>query len=676
MGDEHLNTIPTTESDKFIKSCVENLVSNLSESEGENECDVPAGFTTFSNILFDVDYDSDSSDDQSLFDEDLPKKIYSNPLFDEEIIPMKIGPHPFNAESDLHDSSIIISSKIDSLFDEFTGELTLLKLIPPGIDETDCYPEEETHFTNDSRMEEIGLSFNPDDLMPPSIEEDDDDSERDILILEELLEKYSLSLPDNESYHFDVPSLSRPPAKPPDGNTGTLNIQMMGDVSDHKECYLKEVIPFFKTLKEHFEGIQKALTKEMKDVFKELEAEVDQNIFDRKHDEIERKNLLIVNDNLIAECLSKEVFYVETNSELNVSRFTEMHVAHTIVEAHCLELQDELSNLRDKIHNDNHIELVNQFSKLEVHHSNLRLKYQNLKENFGNNPPTPVNDTPNFDSLFIIEKMQASLQGKDNVIKKLKTQISHLQETCSEADRTFDFRALDFQITLFSISLNCFSLKSKGRSTITTECTYAREGAGQLNEGSFCLQNNREVHLDYLMHLKESVETLCEIVEEAKVVRPLDRVNRCTDASGSWPRSNTKKNRISPAKGVNKMKVEEHSRTNKSHLRTMNHVDSSSHSKRTIIDSNLDFVCQTCNKCLISANHDMCVVNYFQSVMAPPSIYNICNVVPKVKSVWKPKQVRQVWKPTGKVLTSIGHQWRPTCRLFTLREEYQKETYI
>nr|GEV47159.1 Gag-Pol polyprotein [Tanacetum cinerariifolium] len=63
-----------------------------------------------------------------------------------------------------------------------------------------------------------------------------------------------------------------------------------------KECYLKEVISFFKTLKEHFEGIQKALTKEikeMKDVFEEMEAEVAQNVVDRKHDEIERKTFLL-----------------------------------------------------------------------------------------------------------------------------------------------------------------------------------------------------------------------------------------------------------------------------------------------------------------------------------------------------------------------------------------------
>nr|GEZ43926.1 hypothetical protein [Tanacetum cinerariifolium] len=37
------------------------------------------------------------------------------------------------------------------------------------------------------------------------------------------------------------------------------------------------------------------------------------------------------------------------------------------------------------------------------------------------------------------------------------------------------------------------------------------------------LRNNRNAHLDYLRHLKESVETIRDIVEEAKVIRPLDR---------------------------------------------------------------------------------------------------------------------------------------------------------
>nr|GEZ57362.1 hypothetical protein [Tanacetum cinerariifolium] len=224
MGDEQLDTIPATESDEFIKSCVENLVPNPSESEGENGCDVPSCFTTFSNVLFNADYQFDSSNDQSLYDEDVPEKIFSNPLFEEEIIHIKIDQYHDNAES-THDSSVIISSKIDSLLYEFAGELTLLKSIPPGIDETDCDPKEDI---------QIDLSFTPDDPMLSVIEEDDYDSERDILIREELLDNYSLSLPVNESFRFDIPSFFRPPAKPPDGNTGILNIKMMGDIFDKK----------------------------------------------------------------------------------------------------------------------------------------------------------------------------------------------------------------------------------------------------------------------------------------------------------------------------------------------------------------------------------------------------------------------------------------------------------
>nr|GFB20500.1 hypothetical protein [Tanacetum cinerariifolium] len=94
--------------------------------------------------------------------------------------------------------------------------------IVSDISNADIKSFSPSHILNsdsDPLMEEIDLYFNSDDPMPPGIEEDDDDSERDIPILEELLEIYSLSLPTNESYHFDIPSPHRPPAKPPDGNT-------------------------------------------------------------------------------------------------------------------------------------------------------------------------------------------------------------------------------------------------------------------------------------------------------------------------------------------------------------------------------------------------------------------------------------------------------------------------
>ncbi|GKD19403.1 retrovirus-related pol polyprotein from transposon TNT 1-94, partial [Tanacetum coccineum] len=79
-----------------------------------------------------------------------------------------------------------------------------------------------------------------------------------------------------------------------------------------------------------------------------------------------------------------------------------------------------------------------------------------------------------------------------------------------------------------------------------------------------------------------------------------------------------------------------------------------------------------CNKCLNSANHEMCVVNILSSVNATPTVKIILN---KGKQIWKPKgklsdnrlnETKQVWKATGKLFADIGYQWRPTGKKFTL----------
>ncbi|GKC96546.1 hypothetical protein Tco_1161988, partial [Tanacetum coccineum] len=162
-----------------------------------------------------------------------------------------------------------------------------------------------------------------------------------------------------------------------------------------------------------------------------------------------------------------------------------------------------------------------------------------------------------------------------------------------------------------------------------------------------------------------------------------------TRASGSKPRSNTKHNRILPAKSVNNKKVEDHPRTNKSVWKKVNRVDSSISSKRVVINSNYESVCKTCNKCLNFVNHEMCVVNILSSVNATPTVKIILNkgkqiwkpkgklsdnCFNKTKQIWKPKgklsdnslkKTKQVWKETGKLFANVGYQWRPTGKKFT-----------
>nr|GEU84807.1 retrovirus-related Pol polyprotein from transposon TNT 1-94 [Tanacetum cinerariifolium] len=278
-----------------------------------------------------------------------------------------------------------------------------------------------------------------------------------------------------------------------------------------------------------------------------------------------------------------QVFSVAINSELNVARFTKMTVAYTDVEARCLELEAKLAKLRNTSHHNNQEELINRFSKLEV--TALTIKNVNLK-------------AQTLERVNGVSKDQV----KPNVL-------------------------------------------AQGKHAIDVEPIVLR------------LMNNKDSHLDYLRHLKESVETIRDIVEEAKVkqvtfAKPFDksdsitlqhvvivkphktnfpvpsstRVNSCPNASGSQPKSNVKPNRISPAKGVNKLPVEDQPRTNMSHLRTSNCVDSSSRLKRTVINSNLDSICQTCNKCLTSSNHVRFGNDHFGAIMGYGD-YVIGNIV-------------------------------------------------
>nr|GEV85755.1 hypothetical protein [Tanacetum cinerariifolium] len=184
MGDEHLSTIPETESDKVIKSSVEILVPIPSESEVTSDND---------NILIDS------------------------------------------------------SPKFDFILEEFSGELAHIDPIPPGIEKADLDLEEEIRLIEnlfDSQMEEIDLFLATDDLMPPGIENDDYDSEGDIHFLEELISDDHLSLPENESSNFDHhndPSFPRPPPEPSDDeiffdfdpDTGVLIAKVVEDISEH-----------------------------------------------------------------------------------------------------------------------------------------------------------------------------------------------------------------------------------------------------------------------------------------------------------------------------------------------------------------------------------------------------------------------------------------------------------
>ncbi|GKB17632.1 integrase, catalytic region, zinc finger, CCHC-type containing protein [Tanacetum coccineum] len=504
-----------------------------------------------------------------------------------------------------------------------------------------------------------------------------------------------------------------------------------------KRCYLTEVIPFFKTLKEHFVGVQTALfkeVKEMEEIFDQMNNEVDKNTVDKQCAEIEKKNLLIENENLIVNCLSTQLLY-------------------DVEKSRCLDLEADMS----KVHDESKL-----ISKLEREYLNLQLKYQHLQESFDNKNSQASQEAPDFNSFFKIKNLEHQIQEKDNVIRNLKVLVANVNDRSCEPYNAKDVTALIEQNDCDRVELEKVKqhYKELYDSIKITRAHTSEKTSTMLNEieslkaqlrskepcftsdyvkpkvlapGMYAidvkpiphpLKNNRSAHLNYISHLKESVATVREIVEEARVVKPLDSslnyACRYTKLSqellecviGTCPKSFNERDNKAPSTPVtrkmqeNKKEVEVRLRTNKSVWTKVNRVDSSISFKRVVINSNSESVCKTCNKCVNSANHGMCVVNILNSVNATPTVRTVLNKekqiwkpkgklsdnsltkhiwkpkgklsdnsLNKTKQIWKPKgklsdnslyKTKQVWKATGKLFADIGYQWRPTGKKLTL----------
>nr|GEV19744.1 reverse transcriptase domain-containing protein [Tanacetum cinerariifolium] len=268
MGYEHLSTTSKMELNEVTESSAKNLVPIPSEykvtSDDESEYEMPVKddsspvLTAFSNPLFDCNNDFISSDNELIFDEEVPIevfKVYSNPHFnDDEINSDEIDPHCLNVESNFvesisnHDALIDSSPKFDYL-EEFSRAL-----MPTSLADEERIRREHAEYINlmeklftinpcprpmenantiveslpsspipfedsDSQREEIDTFTRTDELLPLNIKSDDYDLEGEIYVLEELLVDNSISLPENELFYFDHqddPPFPCPPLEPPD----------------------------------------------------------------------------------------------------------------------------------------------------------------------------------------------------------------------------------------------------------------------------------------------------------------------------------------------------------------------------------------------------------------------------------------------------------------------------
>nr|GEW86731.1 hypothetical protein [Tanacetum cinerariifolium] len=241
MGYEHFNTTLVT--NEVAKSSIKNLVPIPREcevtSDNESESIEPVKddssvSTTFPNLLF------NDKDDVAIHDEDVlieEPKVHSNPLFDDDEI-------NFN-ELESHVESNFVEStsnhdtvKFDNL-DVFSGPLIHIHIAEEERimrEHADYINRIEMLFTinpcprptvnanmnvesilsllnpvqdNHSQREEIDIITNTDDVLPPSVE-NDDDSDREIDVVEDLRVDNSISNSANEYSNNEASDFENP----------------------------------------------------------------------------------------------------------------------------------------------------------------------------------------------------------------------------------------------------------------------------------------------------------------------------------------------------------------------------------------------------------------------------------------------------------------------------------
>nr|GEX30144.1 retrotransposon protein, putative, Ty1-copia subclass [Tanacetum cinerariifolium] len=203
-----------------------------------------------------------------------------------------------------------------------------------------------------------------------------------------------------------------------------------------KKCFVEEIIPFYEQIKTHVKGIKDNLYKEVFEymkIFDELDKEYDQCVINKKSLQIENKNLLIQNECLLVESVSKDICSIVLNSY--IAEPMSIEARSNCIKEHSknLELEAEILKVKQLL-----VEKQNRCSFIETEYQELELKFQKYKACFEN----------------------PQLQGKDELIKKLKAQISNMKEVSANPNlSTLEVHALETENTQLKEELIAIRIK-------------------------------------------------------------------------------------------------------------------------------------------------------------------------------------------------------------------------
>ncbi|GJU56743.1 hypothetical protein Tco_1234509 [Tanacetum coccineum] len=238
--------------------------------------------------------------------------------------------------------------------------------------------------------------------------------------------------------------------------------------------------------------------------------------------EVKMTQVLNENERLLKQVISKDIVNIIVNSSVD-NAYVNVRECEK-----CLKLKTELLNNKDFIEKEIYDNLFRQYTTLEKHCISLESQEKDTVIKEFKERIKSLSGNMNEDKVKKdIEEIETINIELDHRVSKLFAENEHLKQT---------YKQLYDSIKPTCVRSKEQSLKNELRKLKGKSVIACRESVNKpkviapivhkvkLEPLSPKLKNNREAHVDYIRITKENADTLCDIVEQARTLNPLDNV--------------------------------------------------------------------------------------------------------------------------------------------------------
>ncbi|GJW67318.1 hypothetical protein Tco_0121742 [Tanacetum coccineum] len=275
-----------------------------------------------------------------------------------------------------------------------------------------------------------------------------------------------------------------------------------------------------------------------------------------------------------------------------------------------LKLETEHLNKKDFVEKEIYNKLFRSFTTLEKYCISLEVDTQLNQGIFQRDSSVSNQSAPSFDQFFELNELKAQSQEKDTVIKKLKERIKSLSGKINEDKIKKDLEEietinikLDHRVSkLIAENEHLKQTYKQLYDSIKPACIRSKEQCdGLINQ-----VNLKSVEISNLnTRLQEKVLVITTLKDELKKLKGKDLVDNTVTKHTIDPEMLT--NDVEPI-------------TPKLLNNRTDHSAYIKHTQEEVVNSkvnaNSKLLCVKCNGCMLSDNHDLCVLDFINDVNA------------------------------------------------------------